>query len=517
MSNRKKLQNKLLLIFSTVLSLSALIVFFLHKQFNFLQQQVLLENGEINSNTTPIIILLALLLILNIASWSIHTKNNLDKKTPWLITLTLTLSSISIIAAGDGLVEYHFSIFVVMALITMFHKKSLLFTSAMIFIAHHLIGFFLFPTLSCGSEDYSFSLLMVHAFFLILITVAGVLITQSMQNSNAEHQKSQDESDAKIASLLQEIQTISHSVKTSSTDLAHETTDVFQSSTAIQEAIHSTKNTIDTTSALVNETTQSGLQLEQQIIDIQTITNDIAKQASTASGVAENGSTSIHTIENQNKIVEKSLTGLANLVEQLHEDSKEISNRVNEIERISDQTKLLALNASIEAARAGEHGKGFSVVANEVQQLALNSRASTAHITQLINSMYQKVEKVQQSMQTSVEEVSKGKVIVENTKHTFSEIVERSKDMENETTHISQIIDSVVHTVKAVNETFQAVLHSNDVLLERSKDSLQASHLQLKNMHDLETVTTQLNSVVDKLNTIVDTDTFAEFKNDIES
>lgn len=80
MSNRKKFQNKLLLIFSTILSLGALIIFFLHKQFHFSQQQVLLENGEINSHTTPIIVLLCLLLILNIASWSSYIKINQTQK-----------------------------------------------------------------------------------------------------------------------------------------------------------------------------------------------------------------------------------------------------------------------------------------------------------------------------------------------------------------------------------------------------------------------------------------------------
>ncbi|MBQ0140297.1 MAG: hypothetical protein KBT36_13505, partial [Kurthia sp.] len=505
-----------LLFFASVLSISAFIIFFLHKNFGFLEQQVLLENSQISSNNTNTIIalLLCLLLILNIASWTRFINKPSDRKIPWLITLTLTLSSISIIAAGDGLVEYHFSIFVVMALITMFHQKSLLVTSGLVFTAHHLIGFFAFPNLLCGSEDYSFSLLMIHAFFLLLITVAGILITQSMQNSANEHEKLKATSDAKIASLLQEIQIISHAVKTSSDDLTNETAEGFHSSSAIQEAVHATKTTLDTTSTLVKETSASGMELEQQIIDIQTITNEIAVQASKASQVAENGSDSIKTIESHNHLVETSLEGLADLVEQLHEDSKDISNRVVEIEQISDQTKLLALNASIEAARAGEHGKGFSVVANEVQALALNSRVSTAHIMELIASMYAKVEEIQTSMRNSVDEVSKGKRIVENTKQTFTAIVDSSIHMENETTHISQIINSVVQTVKTVNETFKSVLDSNEILLEKSEDSLQASHLQIENMHDLEAVSIQLNNVVNTLNTIITTDTFTKLTNE---
>lgn len=521
MFNKKKLHNKLLLIFSTILSATTLFVFVLHQYFDFLELQVILENGNLQTNTTTLFlyVLLALLVLLNCVSWILYVKNQENLFLPCFITLTLTLGSITMIASGNGLVEYHFSIFVVLAIITMFHEKRLLFTAAIIFTLHHFIGFFLFPTLLCGTEEYSFNLLMIHAFFLIMITISSAAVIQLMQNADKAHKKLEDESTSKINDLLKQIQTVSHSVQSSSNDLSQETIAVLHSSTAIQNAVHATKNTIDTTSTLVQETTANGMELEQQIVAIQSITNDIALQASKASEVAENGSSSIKSIEAHNQLVENSLDGLASLVTQLHEDSKDISNRVIEIEQISDQTKLLALNASIEAARAGEHGKGFSVVANEVQKLAFNSKESTTHIMKLISSIYEKVENIQSSMQASVEKVSKGKYIVEHTKQTFSEIVDSSILMENETTHISQIINSVVETVKNVNETFKAVLQANEVLLDKSEDSLQASHLQIENMNELEVLSTQLNLVVSNLNSLLITDTFTELtiENDFDS
>ncbi|GAB6098192.1 methyl-accepting chemotaxis protein [Halanaerocella petrolearia] len=82
----------------------------------------------------------------------------------------------------------------------------------------------------------------------------------------------------------------------------------------------------------------------------------------------------------------------------IESDSKNIKSLLNEINKITKNLNILAMNASIEAARAGKEGEGFSVVANEVKDLSSESNQIVGKIEEINTDIISLNEKISQAI-----------------------------------------------------------------------------------------------------------------------
>ncbi|MGY2198055.1 methyl-accepting chemotaxis protein [Pseudomonas gingeri] len=171
-------------------------------------------------------------------------------------------------------------------------------------------------------------------------------------------------------------------------------------------------------SAVTGESSR-GLQRQNQEIEqaatavnqMTVAVNDVARNAASASTAARSSGESsqtgadrvMHTVVAIEKL-SSTVQNTSSDVQQLATQSQDISQVLEVIRTIAEQTNLLALNAAIEAARAGEQGRGFAVVADEVRALAGRTQQSTGEIAQIIERIRQGTEQVTRAMQDSCEE-----------------------------------------------------------------------------------------------------------------
>lgn len=112
----------------------------------------------------------------------------------------------------------------------------------------------------------------------------------------------------------------------------------------------------------------------------------------------------VNTVNNFNGIIDK-LNNTKSSIEVLNEKIAETERLIADIDAISGQTNMLALNASIEAARAGEQGKGFAVVAGEVRKLSVQTAAVASKIIRIIKDIQVITKETSGSMDYSMENI----------------------------------------------------------------------------------------------------------------
>lgn len=269
---------------------------------------------------------------------------------------------------------------------------------------------------------------------------------ERMMNQMKQMQEQSRQTSDELLQMVKELSVITESSMKANEQITDETGSVLQSFS---------ENTKEITG--MNERTQD---IHARLLALGTMNEQVAELAKQVN---------LTTKENQEKMddatesmgkIHTSAEQCKDVILELGEKSKEILDIIRVITGISNQTNILALNASIEAARAGEHGKGFAVVAGEIQKLSEQTKAAVDNIGKIVTEVVQYTDNAVSVMEQSVQLTMVGMERIEEVGNSTALITSSNSQMSDQILEMDKTVENIKSQSDEVAKGMEQV-HSN--------------------------------------------------------
>jgi len=383
-----------------------------------------------------------------------------------------------------GMIEMHFSVFVLLAFLLFYSDWLPVAVGAAVIAIHHLAFHFL---QTGGYPVWVFphvcdlSIVIIHAAFVVFETL--LLVFMAIQ-----HEKTAVET-GEVISMLQAVLTtdridlrVTSNLNTGSAPhfskliglLRELVGQVIRHSETIvgsSERIAVSASEVSTASDLQKqEIRQAAIamqELRSAIAEISRNSHEVAaKMMDSREQAIEGGKVVTDTIATIQD-VSMATRDTASTIEELGRASQSIGKIADTINEIAGRTNLLALNASIEAARAGEHGRGFAVVAGEVRGLAERTGNATREIGEMILEIQQGSAKAAESMRIGMEKVNASVQAAEKAGDVLERIIGAAEAQNSLISMIATSTTQQAATTEQVNGNMDEIMR----MVERSVTS----------------------------------------------
>ncbi len=218
---------------------------------------------------------------------------------------------------------------------------------------------------------------------------------------------------------------------------------------SIEQMVRSVKEVGSTSEQLSDAAAETSSSMEEMASAMRAVDNTAEATANLSNDVvdlAERGQQRVSQTMSGMEAIRDATDAAEKVIRGLGARTKEIGGILDVIDDVADETNLLALNAAIISAQAGEHGRAFSVVADEIKELADRVLASTKEIGSLIRSVQEESEAAVGAIEAGSQSVAGGVELSAEAGSSLEEITRASRESG---TRIGEIVSAVREQTKA--------------------------------------------------------------------
>lgn len=315
-----------------------------------------------------------------------------------------------------------------------------------------IVSWFLIGENTLPARDSLFMPNIVNRLICLVLSFASIyLITYFIGHFLVNAKKDElNRNNERVQKVLSHVHLLSKQLSEASTILLSTSQN---ESASTKELSTTSENLMDKSMFMLNKSTgskenleelrESSKNIQERMDDVESMSNQLLKVSSASQSA-------LNELVKISDMVTEATNETTAVTNHLMTEAGEISSTINIIDDIAESTNLLALNASIEAARAGEAGKGFAVVAQEVGNLAGNTKESLNTVSGIVTKIQSRAKKVSDHME-------------ENTK----QLAAQNKALTNTVTEIKNMIGLLTESMTTLT-TVTSLQKQQDVIIDRT-------------------------------------------------
>ena len=262
--------------------------------------------------------------------------------------------------------------------------------------------------------------------------------------------------------------------------------EIMQGANTVNTSMHNIDFAMSNQYKLITQGRQQLDYLDQVLHTFETDFEAVDKQIKLITEEIYTSQTTVSNLENTTTESNNNMMTIQEEVVELEKMSKSITDIVEAISSISEQTNLLSLNASIEAARAGEAGKGFAVVAGEIGNLSSQTAVATEEIGQLIDNIQKRINNVVNSINASVDSFNENSDNVLVIIDTLENINKAAVSIEKKNNSLVKTVDEFDSSKDVISSTFNTINDNAQLCVDAGKEAGENAAKQEKMVSVLE-------------------------------
>jgi len=310
--------------------------------------------------------------------------------------------------------------------------------------------------------------------------------------------------------MLNQLRTVTGSMQSSAEENSLLASQIRLASESVASAAREGATTSSALSqdAVAREETITQLSADaDQLVKLSTTLRDVAQE-----GLKRDRALRILARENRARLdtTASALNALTGDALSSAEAIEELSSAVDEIraflmlvQKISRQSKILALNAAMEAARAGEHGHGFAVVATEVRRLASSSAEAANRTTSLVEEMLERVARSRESTARTVTTVEQVLDATEEGRRSLAKVEDGTLEGEELSVRMQRTAMESSDLVSAMTRKFSGLAQGTGAFARAMNHVAASNEDHSKQLHEIALASSSLQETSQKISSLV--------------